>query len=88
MTADPMRVWVARPEEDPVPACRVAPATFERLRLLGAPYGWSPMMTASEDSYRAWLRNTNGNRLFGRPATTAEAAAQALLAKVTPMVRA
>ncbi len=88
MSADAMRVYVARPDEDPVPSCRVAPATYDRLRLLGAPWGWVPMVTAREDGYRAWLRNTNGNRLFGRPADTAEGAAQQLLAKVTPMVRA
>lgn len=88
MSADPMRVYVARPDEDPVPDCRVAPRTFDKLRLLGSPYGWEPMVTASEDGYRAWLRNTNGNRMFGRPAATAEEAAQKLLAKVTPMVRA
>jgi hypothetical protein len=85
--SETMRVYVARPDEDPVPACRVAPATYDRLRLLGSPYGWVPMVSESEGTYRAWLRNTNGNRLFGRPAGSAEEAAQKLLAKVTPMVR-
>ena len=85
--SETMRVYVARPDEDPVPSCRVAPATFDRLRLLGAPYGWVPMVSESEGSYRAWLRNTNGNRLFGRPADSAEEAARKLLEKVTPMVR-
>jgi hypothetical protein len=81
-----MRVYVARPDEDPVPACRVAAPTYERLRTSGAPYGWVPMVSEYEGTYRAWLRNTNGRRLFGRPAATAEEAAQKLLAKVTPMV--
>ena len=57
--------------------------TYERLLLLVAPYGWTPMLTAAEDGgYRAWLRHTDGRRMFGRPADTAEGATLALIAKV------
>ncbi|MBE3073139.1 MAG: hypothetical protein IMZ67_09205 [Acidobacteria bacterium] len=87
MSADPMNVYVARPDEDPVPACRVAPETFDRLRAMVAEWSWEPMLTADEDGYRAWLRQGRGRRMFGRPAATADQAARSLIAKVEPWVR-
>ena len=48
-------------------------------------YG-EPMMTKGDDTprtYRAWMRTRTGHRVFGRPADSAQDAAEALLAKLS-----
>jgi hypothetical protein len=69
----------------------VAPATFERLlAAVGKRYGqaFEPMMTDGAEvdprdwQYRAWIRFAAGGRVFGKPARTAEAAVESLIAKV------
>ncbi len=70
----------------------VSDRTHHRLGDLVRPYGWAVMMTEADCAsplppYRAWLRHMSGRRMFGPHATTAEAAALALLAKVEPMTR-
>lgn len=73
------------PPDAPVNVRAVSPSTYDHLLELVAPHGWTPMLSETEDSWRAWIRHTDGRRMFGRPAPTAEAAAQAMIAKVAPL---
>lgn len=65
---------------------RVSPETFERLRSMVAPYGWTPMLTERDGAYRAWMRK-DGDRMFGTWSPTPDEAAAALISKVSRWVR-
>jgi hypothetical protein len=87
----PLRSYVRLPRVTGASPSRVEPETFQRLLVAaGNGYGqrFEPMMTDGAHldprdwTYRAWLRLGNGQRVFGRPAATAEAAVENLIAKV------